>query len=883
MVQLRINYFLYISLLLVLYLTGASNTLAGEREDAIGEGLNKQMDASGPPDREKNPPQEAQDSVSQYSSPPIDFESLKEDLGADKLVGVLEKIGDFFADYTCTALMIKGSKLLRRQFNSKKWGRRVEKILHGTNQAARDQSALGCISHPLSGLDFINFFKSFLPEIVLMPYEEGLQRTNLASDFVRSDGKPGCEPIPYYKSGGDENVDPVLEFGMCKDIYMYGTLIADVFTGLVDTILSLDVDGIKNKFDFRDSAEPQPVQHDLYRMKEGDIRFFYDFKLIEFMYGMLIQEDDGGKSKNKAKKATKSGKKAAKAGKKLKMSAKAGIIKRIIDNTVLIMMTVQKMGDVMCVIANTAIGPLPVGCRQIAEPYPENKFASNLNCADFGRCLEKAQAKSQQPMSMTAPFVHCITLYLNGMMQSPSLDRSPVCCLDQYFTTIASNESNKVSGIVLKKPGSDSSCTDYSGGISILQYVRNYMSSIVSYLLMIYIIFFGYKLTVAPSEHSSKDFILLALKVVFVSYFAIGTQDDEGNYFNGFTEYIFPLVLELSNLTYNIMFSSIDNKLCTFNPADYDTGFEHFQLWDSLDCRLSHYLVVGTSSEPDKGLMSSIFAFSPAVMIALGNIVTFVSLILFAFLMLLIIANLVQVIVISLFFLSVMSLLAPIYIPTILFSYSRQYFDQWLKQLISFALQPMVIIAFFALMINIFDYTIYKTCDFMEVAYEDPFGNGLKKDYFTVEPEDEDKKEQCRKSLGWSFAPDFILFADNIYEIKMENKDKIAEEFENSAFIGVSRKIDELLHFTFFETVFGDLEMPDINFNYLTYEAFRVVMFAIIFFYFSMQITTLASDITTGASISGATTTVASMMQSSKKMYDKKKEKDKENKQQGGG
>lgn len=73
---------------------------------------------------------------------------------------------------------------------------------------------------------------------------------------------------------------------------------------------------------------------------------------------------------------------------------------------------------------------------------------------------------------------------------------------------------------------------------------------------------------------------------------------------------------------------------------------------------------------------------------------------------------LVNVTVISIIALAILIYMAPIFVPMALFEYTKRYFEGWTKLIISYALQPMVVAAFVALMLTIFDQTMYGNCTF---------------------------------------------------------------------------------------------------------------------------------------------------------------------------
>lgn len=74
--------------------------------------------------------------------------------------------------------------------------------------------------------------------------------------------------------------------------------------------------------------------------------------------------------------------------------------------------------------------------------------------------------------------------------------------------------------------------------------------------------------------------------------------------------------------------------------------------------------------------------------------------------MLLAVAQAMMIYVISLFAISFLALIAPIIIPMVLFQRTRKMFSQWFEQLISYIIQPTVILAYLALIFNLVGFIV---------------------------------------------------------------------------------------------------------------------------------------------------------------------------------
>jgi type IV secretion system protein VirB6 len=133
----------------------------------------------------------------------------------------------------------------------------------------------------------------------------------------------------------------------------------------------------------------------------------------------------------------------------------------------------------------------------------------------------------------------------------------------------------------------------------------------------------------------------------------------------------------------------------------------------------------------------------------------------------------------------ILGVLAPIFVPLYLFEYTKGYFDSWVKLLISFMLQPMVVVVFILLMFSVYDFGFYGTCkyghkDFVAsgkeikvtlstslVSASVPIdGNRNVRHFFVEENRDsyasDEEFENCRDSLGFMLNNPFQFITDTI-------------------------------------------------------------------------------------------------------------------------
>jgi type IV secretion system protein VirB6 len=84
----------------------------------------------------------------------------------------------------------------------------------------------------------------------------------------------------------------------------------------------------------------------------------------------------------------------------------------------------------------------------------------------------------------------------------------------------------------------------------------------------------------------------------------------------------------------------------------------------------------------------------------------------FVILLISIALNIISSFIIYLVTLYVLVYVSPIFIPMVLFNYTKKYFDGWANLLLSCVIQPFIVVSFLAFAITMFDTSLYGTCKF---------------------------------------------------------------------------------------------------------------------------------------------------------------------------
>lgn len=450
--------------------------------------------------------------------------------------------------------------------------------------------------------------------------------------------------------------------------------------------------------------------------------------------------------------------------------------------------------DKICVAAGTLLGGyLNVGCKYISEPCSRSIYSNFLNnsssvseiskpvchtgngnkeskelsdknrlveCGNMRGCYADAVENSKTLLPITGPIIKCFV-----QMARKVLGESTVCKLNAKGDEVITNASE----------------------VNMISKFSRHMRRAVTAFMCLYIIFWGYNILLSPNEISRKDVINAVLKIVLVTYFSIGiSTGDDKKLINGVQSWGMELLRGdvMAEVAAWVMTKSSNEEgkkvsgLCNFQPSDYDSskhGADARQLlalWDSIDCRLTHYLginaikdyvrqkiqaVKGSGGDP---LGNSIPPYYYLLVPALwsGNM-TLLGLVLFyPLLVISIAAYMVNAYIVCIIGILILGLLAPIFVPMVLFEYTKSYFHSWLKLVISFVLQPMVVIVFMTMMFHVYEYGFYTDCAYDYRLVKDSSGNvsRMRKMFFinvndkNLYDGDADQKiARCKKSLGW--------------------------------------------------------------------------------------------------------------------------------------
>lgn len=371
-------------------------------------------------------------------------------------------------------------------------------------------------------------------------------------------------------------------------------------------------------------------------------------------------------------------------------------------------------GDKLCVQFNTTLGYQSIGCKYLPSCV---QFYLDQSCYVAESCYSYGSQNSLAMLPVTGAIMQCVNETIQYLFYG-----NPNCSI--------SNDTN-MEYIV-------TSFSDFQTSMRIT--VRS--------ALFLYIVVFGLK-TVLSSELPSKgEFFRMGAQFTLVLYFSTGINingvigtDGQPYYDDGIHRYMIPLfttgAAELADMVYT---SGGNQGLCIYDSSLYPPGYSYLSMWDGIDCRILYYLGMDLSSiassiadNPTADVVLTLALLGDPILFGLllpaffsFQIVFLLCSTLFIIMFVSVLIYFVNISVISAIVVAIMIYIAPIFVPMALFEATKGYYDGWLKTTTAYALQPMVIAAYFAMMFTIFDQTIFGDCLFKNYSVTFEMGNQTK-------------------------------------------------------------------------------------------------------------------------------------------------------------
>lgn len=502
-------------------------------------------------------------------------------------------------------------------------------------------------------------------------------------------------------------------------------------------------------------------------------------------------------------------------------------------------------GQFLCVSMPTPTGLNPFLCRHINTATDSIETVDPDECKAVAKACYETTTNSQSLLNFSGLTVQCLT---------ESLDRV-------FFEGVQCDVSNDSVVYTALRPFPEFQSALKQGVLA---------------ALILYVMFFGFKLVMDVRTAQLNSVALFLIKFVLVAYFSIGLgpafyDADLGKMRdrNGMTEWALPALAGASSSIAQMVFKAAGSQgLCQFDEEKYNPGYEYYALWDAIDCRLGFYLGMqaiynmssiitdlgstvdnlgylgnseadfGTPSEHAIGAATDAFNLSIFTVLfgfaMAGNIVITLCGLVVAVMLISVLFYFLTMYIVCTVTLYVLAYVSPIFIPMALFERTKNYFRSWLNVTLSVVLQPAVIAGFIALLLTFYDTTIFGNCEYRRHDYA--FGDI---NFSTFEPRVPSvEPEKCIESPGY----------------------RLIRYYTGAGW-------DKRILIIFEVPILKDIWNLTIGMAY-------VLIFMLIFYFMLKYVSEFASDLTSGPSVESAvvsaTLAVDAAMKAAKKLADAK-------------
>ena len=314
--------------------------------------------------------------------------------------------------------------------------------------------------------------------------------------------------------------------------------------------------------------------------------------------------------------------------------------------------------------------------------------------------------------SFSAPIVQCFKDTMKNIFTNTAGHSR---CLDGGFGNSANECQDKLSQDTYLKIGN----FVYKKGNkvkedSLFEILQKRLKIIITTVLVISMTFLGFKILVGKLDLSNKKEILVyIIKIGFVVYFVNGTAWKD-IFFDG----VYNGSSEISRIFFKIN-SSIsgddEEPQCNFgsqynkngikinSTVNYPKGSEYLMVWDTLDCKIMQYLNYGPGFNASTVFLLIVAAFFTG---GIGLIIA-LSIFVMAFCLIMATIRAMHIFISSAIAIIIYIFISPIIIPLVLFEKTKNIFDSWLSQLMSFTLSPIVLFAYLAIFISLSENIMY--------------------------------------------------------------------------------------------------------------------------------------------------------------------------------
>lgn len=234
------------------------------------------------------------------------------------------------------------------------------------------------------------------------------------------------------------------------------------------------------------------------------------------------------------------------------------------------------------------------------------------------------------------------------------------------------------------------------------QGIHNIVAKAIGGIITLGVVIYGVMLAAGMVEKLGRDTFVLLIKIALVSYFVVNTQ----MLYNLFIDMIDSLASDMFQFSSTGLLGVCMNK---------------FSIWERMDCMIDSVIGIKISTFTSSSFQGFNQNFAGEMM-GRGLIGTFFNLMksssfgfvigllgfVYIYAMLFFLVRTLLAFLMSFFSLTFVMMLGPIFMPLVLFRVTKQYFDKWIRLLISSSLQPILLVTFISFAIAGLDLVMFS-------------------------------------------------------------------------------------------------------------------------------------------------------------------------------
>ena len=316
------------------------------------------------------------------------------------------------------------------------------------------------------------------------------------------------------------------------------------------------------------------------------------------------------------------------------------------------------------------------------------------------------------PRHFSAPIAQCVKETIGNIFNNVAGHSK--CASDTEIVRIAADGTEQCPSESYRKLPSGESFRQ--GNMvqtkSFFETMSNLMEDLVKGVLIISVTFFGISILAGTKDIRDKKTILTyIIKIALVVYFTIGNGIEQTKLFDG----VYGVSTELTKILFKLTAEDEERKRdgCQFGEIinedgevnqeiitpKYPDGLGYLAVWDTLDCKIARYLSFGpNASVSNIAILIIAFFFTGPIGIYFA-----LSILSIGIMLILTTIKAMHIFLGSCLAIMLMVFVSPITITAVLFDKTKNIFDKWLVNLISFCIQPALLFAYIFILITMMD------------------------------------------------------------------------------------------------------------------------------------------------------------------------------------